>query len=177
MLKWTGKSVWEVGYMAASGYDREHRGALRRFRIALGLVLLLVIVCGLVLGCAIPRDEGMRPDFRAGRPVVFLRLGGGFRRGDCVCLRLPDGVTAVRRVVAVPGDSVELRDGIAYINGLAERGNYSFTRTDPRPEGPVYPLILRQGEFFLLGDARETAVDSRDFGAVTRADILGKLLF
>ena len=162
---------------AKAGYDREHRGALRRFRILLGLFLLLAILCGLVLGFAVLRDEGMRPDFRAGRPVVFLRLGSGFRRGDLVCLRLPDGGAAVRRVVAVPGDSVELRDGIAWINGLAERGHYSFTRTDPRPEGPVYPLILRAGEYFVLGDAREAAVDSRDFGVVKREDILGRVLF
>ena len=160
-----------------SGYDREHRGALRRFRIILGLVLLLLIVYGLTLGFAVTRDDGMRPDFRAGKPVVYLRLGQSFRRGDVVCLRLPDGSFAVRRVVAVPGDSVEMRDGIAYINGIAERGQYSFTRTDPRPDGPVYPLILRRGEYFVLGDARETAVDSRDFGAVTRAEILGKVLF
>ena len=158
-----------------SGYDREHRGALRRFRIILGLVLLLLIVCGLVLGFAVARDDGLRPDFRAGKPVVYLRLGQSFRRGDVVCLRLPDGSFAVRRVAAVPGDSVELRDGIAYINGIAERGSYSFTRTDPRPDGPVYPVILRQGELFLLGDARETAVDSRDFGIIRTSELLGRL--
>ena len=57
-----------------SGYDREHRGAQRRFRIILGLVLLLLIVYGLTLGFAVTRDDGMRPDFRAGKPVVYLRL-------------------------------------------------------------------------------------------------------
>ena len=77
--------------------------------------------------------------------------------------------------MAVSGDSVELRDGIAYINGIAERGSYSFTRTDPRPDGPVYPVILRQGELFLLGDARETAVDSRDFGIIRTSELLGRL--
>ena len=162
---------------SASGYDREHKALLRRFRIGLGLILLLLILGGLVLGFAVVRDEGMRPDYPGGRPVVYLRVGRGFKRGDLVCLRLPDGNTAVRRVIASAGDSVELRDGLAWINGLTERGNYSFTRTDPHPDGPVYPLILRPGELFVLGDAREAAVDSRDFGVVRTEEILGRVLF
>ena len=159
-----------------SGYDREHQGAIRRFRVLLGLAVLLAVIFGLLIGFAILRDDGMRPDYKSGSFVAYLRVGRSFRRGDTVCLRLPDGNAAVRRVVAVEGDSVDVRDGIAYINGLAERGSYSFTRTDPRPDGVSFPLILRQGEYFVLGDAREDAVDSRDFGVVRGADLLGKVL-
>ena len=157
-------------------YDREHRGAVRRFRVIFGLALLLLLVFGLVLGFAVVRDDGMLPDYRSGRVVVYQRIGRDCRRGDLVCLLLPDGTAAVRRVVASAGDSVTLRDGIAFINGLAERGSYSFTRTDPREEGPTYPLILRQGELFVLGDARETAVDSRSFGVVRTDEVLGRVL-
>ena len=45
-----------------------------------------------------------------------------------------------------------------------------------RPDGVSFPLILRQGEYVVLGDAREDAVDSRDFGIVRGADLLGKVL-
>lgn len=159
-----------------SGYDREHLGLMRRIRIAVGLIVLAAIVFGLLLGFAVLRDDGMRPDYRSGRPIVYLRTAHSFRRGDPVVLRLPDGNIAVRRVVATSGDSVDLRGGIAYINGLAERGSYSFTRTDPRPDGPAYPIILRAGEYFVLGDAREDAVDSRSFGVVRTADLLGRPL-
>lgn len=158
------------------GYDREHRGLIRRIRAGLGVVILAVVVFSLVLGFALVRDEGMRPTYKSGTVVAYLRVSRSCKRGDLVCLRLPDGSTAVRRIVAVQGDSVDIRGGIAYINGLAERGTYSFTRTDPRPEGVSYPLILRQGEYFVLGDARETAVDSRDFGVLRREDLLGKVL-
>ena len=158
-----------------SGYDREHRGLIRRIRVALGVLVLLTVAFTLLLGVAVQGDEGMRPAYKKGQPFLYLRVIGECRRGDLVCLRLPDGTTALRRVVAVAGDSVELRDGIAYINGIAERGSYSFTRTDPRPDGPVYPVILRQRELFLLGDARETAVDSRDFGIIRTSELLGRL--
>ena len=39
-----------------------------------------------------------------------------------------------------------------------------------------FPVILRQGELFLLGDAREEAYDSRDFGVVKTSDVLGKVI-
>ena len=60
--------------------------------------------------------------------------------------------------------------------GWREDFMFSFTRTEARPEGPVYPLILRQGELFVLGDARESAVDSRDFGVVRTDALLGRLM-
>jgi len=159
-----------------SGYDREYRALMRRVRLALGVLVLLAVVFGLLFGVLLQGDDGMRPAFKKGQPVVYLRVTGEVKRGDLVCLRLPDGTPAVRRVVAAAGDSVDVREGIAYINGIAERGSYSFTRTDPRPEGPIYPLILRQGELFVLGDARETALDSRDFGVVRKDALLGRLM-
>ena len=158
------------------GYDREHRRLIRRLRVAIGIIVLAIVAFSLVLGFAFVRDEGMQPTVKSGSIAVYLRSARDFRRGDLVCLHLPDGSSTVRRVVAVQGDSVDLRGGIAYINGLAERGSYSFTRTDPRPEGVSFPFILRQGEYFVLGDAREDAYDSRDFGVVRAADVLGKVL-
>ncbi len=165
-----------MSYTNSSGYDREYRGRLRRLRLVVGLLVLLLLAFRFVIGFALPRDGGMGGTFGSGRPVVFLRLGREAKRGDLVCLRLPDGTAAVRRVVASSGDSVDIRDGIVYINGLAERGGYSFTRTDARPSGPAYPLLLREGELFVLGDAREIAADSRQFGVVRAEDILGRLL-
>lgn len=159
-----------------SGYDREHRGLIRKFRLGLGLFVLLLLAFQFVLGVAVVRDEGMGAVCRPGRPVFYLRTDRSAERGGLVCLRLPGGQTAVRRVVAVEGDKVELRGGYAIINGLNERGNYGFTRTEARPEGPAYPIILRRGEVFVLGDAREIAEDSRSFGVVRIKDLLGRPL-
>ena len=160
-----------------SGYDREHRALANRIRRVLGLLVLLAVVFTLLFGVLLQGDDGMRPTCKKGQPVLYLRLAGEVRRGELVCLRLPDGTPVVRRVAAVSGDSVSVREGIAYINGIAERGSYSFTRTDRREDGPIYPVILRAGEYFVLGDSRETAVDSRSFGPVRADELLGRPLF
>ena len=156
-------------------YDRDHVGAIRKIRFAVVIILLLAAVFVLVLGVTLVHDADMEPTYREGRPVLFLRLGG-VKRGDVVALGVDVRGTVLRRVVAVPGDTVELRDGTVFVNGVAERGNYSITRTDPVAGGPGYPLLLREGEYFVLGDRRETALDSRSFGLVTMRNILGRVL-
>ena len=157
-------------------YDRDHIGTIRKIRLLTGLAVLLILGFTFVLGVGTAADGGMAPRWDRGRPVCYLRLDRECGRGDVVCIRLPEGGIALRRVVAVAGDTLEIRGGTVYINGLAERGNYSITRTEPAEGGPRYPLLLRQGEVFVLADRREIQTDSRSFGLLTREDILGRVL-
>lgn len=157
-------------------YDRDHIGVIRRIRLCIGLVVLLLVTFGFVLGLAAAGDSAMEPEYARGRPVLFSRLASSYKRGDVVVLRLENGKAVLRRVIAVAGDTVELRGGAVYINGMTERGNYTITRTEPTEDGMSYPALLRQGEYFVLGDLREISTDSRTLGLLTRADILGKVL-
>lgn len=158
--------------MAKASYDREHLGVIRRIRFFIVLALAIAALFVFVFGVILVQDADMEPAYREGQPVFFLRLGK-IGRGDVAVLRIDVRGTVVRRVVALPGDTVEIRDGIVFINGLAERGSYSITRTDPVSGGQHYPLLLRKNEYFVLGDRRETALDSRSFGLVTTDNILG----
>ena len=157
-------------------YDRDHLGAIRRIRLCISLAVLLLLTFSFVLGLAAAGDSAMEPEYARGRPVLFFRLASSYKRGDVVVLRLENGKAVLRRVIAVAGDTVELRGGAVYINGMTERGNYTITRTEPTEDGMSYPALLRQGEYFVLGDLREISTDSRTLGLLTRADILGKVL-
>ncbi len=159
-----------------SRYDREYRGAMRKIRLIAGLLLLLILVLRFVIGFGVVRGEGMSPTYTRGRPLVFLRVGTTYKRNDIVLVTLPDGTSAPLRVLGAAGDLVELKDGFVYVNAIAERGSYSFGRTDPAAGGPDYPMLLRTGEYFVLGDARDRAVDSRSFGLITADRIRGKVL-
>ncbi len=82
----------------------------------------------------------------------------------------------VKRVVAVPGDKVLIRDGVLYVNGQESEWN-----TDKILESGIAEneFTLASGEFFCLGDNINNSEDSRsaNIGPVSEADILGKVWF
>jgi signal peptidase I len=71
-----------------------------------------------------------------------------------------------KRVVAIPGDEVVGRDGNVYVNGF----KIDDIETEPFP-----PVAVGQDEYFVLGDNRSFSQDSREFGAVPRDAIFGRV--
>ena len=89
--------------------------------------------------------------------------------------RVGDMVVFVPYVV--PGDVVDLRDGVLYVNDQPEAGTY-FQGETRESDGIVqYPYRVEEGKYFLVGDNREVSQDSRAFGALPKSSIKGKLLF
>jgi signal peptidase I len=101
------------------------------------------------------------------------------RPSEVVVLRDPlDGGFAVKRVVAVSGDSVYLNNGFLYVNGrkldepYLPAGTLTFTSSDARDQ----LFKCQGGQFFVLGDNRGNSLDSRTYGPVSRRDILGLII-
>lgn len=100
-------------------------------------------------------------------------------RSEIVVLRDPlDGGFVVKRVVAVAGDSVYLRDGKLYVNGQKLDESYlpegTLTFTASRLNDQLFKC--REGQFFVLGDNRNNSLDSRTYGPISRRDILGLII-
>lgn len=68
------------------------------------------------------------------------------------------GENSIRRVIGLPGDKIEIRDGKVYRNDLLLKEDYITGKT----EGRVGPVIIKEDEVFVLGDNRENSIDSRD---------------
>lgn len=79
----------------------------------------------------------------------------------------------VKRVVAIPGDTVEFREGRLYVNGIIEEGDYDKVAD---PGIAEEPLVLGVDEYFVLGDNRNNSEDSRsgNIGPVNRELIEGR---
>lgn len=101
------------------------------------------------------------------------------QRDDLVVLRDPaDAGYSVKRIVAVEGDVVSLKDGVLYINGRKAVEPYL------RPGTPTFAAAPRReqtyncesGQFFVLGDNRNNSVDSRVYGPVPRHSIIGLII-
>jgi signal peptidase I len=109
-------------------------------------------------------------------PFTLVRLTTGDRpaRGDVVIFDAPDdGTRLIKRIVAVGGDLLEVRDGHAYVNGRRETLPASLELR--RGGGPdVAPVRVPGGHVFTMGDFRGNSRDSRWFGFVAEKDIYAR---
>ena len=100
------------------------------------------------------------------------RFGAKPARGDIVECRFPGRVdTYVKRVIGLPGETVELREGKTYIDGAAVSEPYVFSIAED------YSVSLGENEYLVLGDNRCESYDSRaaDMGPIGKEDILGRV--
>ncbi len=105
------------------------------------------------------------------------------KRGDIVVISkktYDDGAPIVKRVIATEGQTVDIdfANGIVYVDGLALEETYinSLTTVD---EGTAFPLTVKEGCLFVMGDNRGVSKDSRDpeIGQIDKREVLGKAIF
>jgi len=146
------------------------------FGKVVAIVIIIVLLFTFVFGTTQSNDSSMSPAIREGDIVFFQRIAlGEIVTGDMVVV-LDDNATQVRRVVAVGGDVVNIYNGALVVNGFIQQEFHIFEETHQFVEGVTFPLVLLEGEVFLLGDSRGRARDSRIYGPVRTNDILGSVV-
>ncbi len=118
-----------------------------------------------------------RIGYDAGIPFtdIHLPLWRQPKREQIIVFRAPlpqeGNPDFIKRVIGVPGDTIEIRAGVVYIGGQALSEPY---RQDP-PNPAEYrgPWHVPAGEYFMMGDNRENSYDSRYWGFVPRGNIIG----
>jgi signal peptidase I len=187
--------------------DRLTRGLPSPLRVTIDWVVTIVGAIAIVLFVKafvvnpyrIP-SSSMEPTLHCARPEVgcearysdrvlanrFLYHLRDPRRGEIVVFKTPPeaqikcgaGGTFVKRLIGLPGDTVELRlrggDGYVYINGRALKEPYiqKSRRAASQAFGPVK---VAAGNYFMMGDNRSQSCDSRMWGTVPRANLIGKV--
>ena len=98
-------------------------------------------------------------------------------RGDIVVFWFPDDPSKsyIKRVVGLPGDTVEMREGNVLINGTVLEEKYLDPKENlsTRSQGPIY---VKPNYYFVMGDNRDNSSDSRSWGLVPKKYIYGKAL-
>jgi len=131
----------------------------------------------------------MTPTVRVGDHVVVNKAAFGLRvpfthlrvidgeapaRGDVVVLESPDdGIVLLKRVVAVPGDSVRVRRGRVVVEGV-EAADFGVLNEGTGPD--LGPLEVPPDQFLMMGDNRGNSRDGRMFGLVRREAVLGRVV-
>ena len=148
------------------------RGALGKAGVFL---VALVVLFSFVVGVTVVRGDGMKPAASDGDVALFSRLNQAYQPGDVVVYE-HDGARYLGRVVAGVGTSVEVTDeGNLKLNGNVQDRIYGQP-TMPATDGPSYPLVLSARQLFVVGDNREGARDSREFGPIDIDDVQGKVI-
>ena len=151
------------------------------------LEIVLVVVLAFVFSrgfcrTATVQDGSMAPTLSSGQKVLINSAGyilGTPERGDIVAFRISEGGNIlIKRVVGVPGDTVQISGGQILINGeiYMEKKDFPLMEEAGLAEEPVE---LGTGEYFVLGDNRNASEDSRSavIGNVRAANIIGKPWF
>lgn len=151
------------------------------------MLVLLVVVGVVALAVARPlavetfriTTGSMVPTLRAGDRVLVDRLTydlDDVRRGDVVAFEDPDspGAVAIKRVVALPGDTVAIRAGRLVVDGVRQREAY----LGPGLTGSDFfgPTEVPVGHLFVLGDNRPHSVDSRFAGPIPAGALVGRVV-
>ncbi len=96
-------------------------------------------------------------------------------RGDLIICKLNDGkkdINIIKRVIGLPGDTIEIKDGNIILNNKLLKENYikeNFTLGETK-------ITLSENQLFILGDNRTISLDSRKIGPITYNDIKAKVL-
>ena len=128
----------------------------------------------------------MYPTLHNGDRMVLSKVGD-VHRFDVVILKAPDeNVEYIKRVIGMPGDTVEMKSGVLYING--KKVDQPFINTEALAKQTVFiddftlesltgEAKVPEGKYFVLGDNRGVSKDSRMIGFIDRSAIEGKAVF
>jgi signal peptidase I len=163
--------------------DPKTRGRLEWAGAGVVMLLLFVLLRSFVFESFSIPTPSMVPYLEPGDRVLVSRLSyrlHAVHRGDVIVFDAPRNATAlqgerlIKRVIALPGETVESKDGHILINGkqLAEKYLPKTTVT----EG-VKRLKLPRGRYWVMGDNRANSADSRFFGSISRGSIIGRAFF
>jgi signal peptidase I len=133
------------------------------------------------------KGESMEHSFEPDDYVLVDKLSprwDPYSRGDVVVLQPPDGWEAertpfIKRVIGIAGDTIQVKDGQVFVNGTALDEPYLFadadgTRQSTTSDEPQW--VVPENDVFVMGDHRQASADSRLFGPIPVASVLGRAL-
>ncbi len=166
-------------YLLMKYYKISWKRVLGLFSVFFLIIYLLMIITIVpfrlyVVSPFVVSGYSMSPSFNRGNYLLIEKFDRNFSRGDVVVYKYPRNtkLSLVHRIIGIPLDNIKIQNGSVYINGNILEEKYSTQKTP----GDV-SVILKKGEYFVLGDNRNKSFDSRNFGVIPKSDIEGKVYY
>lgn len=170
---------------AAEPDDKETKNKpnIKKNLIALGICVVIAVVIALIITNFVAshtKVEGnsMESALQNGDDIIvekFSYITGDPERYDIIVFHESESANYIKRVIALPGETIQITEGKIYINERAVFDAYGNAKME---DGGIAekPIKLGQDEYFVLGDNRNASKDSRDkaVGVIKRDQIIGK---
>lgn len=164
--------------------DREKRQKIVFAVELIAAVIASAIVAWMFFGSYSMQEGSMEPTIQTGDRFLVNRIAyrvGSIHRGDIIAYRSKDDADStihVKRVIALPGETVQIKDGVILIDGKTYMENESFPSIT-NGGAASSEITIGDDEYFVLGDNRNNSEDSRftDVGNIQRRYIIGKAWF
>lgn len=136
------------------------------------IIIAVILVRTFIATPVRVNGSSMYPTLK-GKEIMLLNKLGKIDRFDIVVLKIAEEEdNLIKRVIALPGESIEIMDNKIYINGKELEDKYGMGNTYS-----IDKITLKDDEYFILGDNRVISMDSREFGPVKKEDIKGTTNF
>ena len=147
------------------------------------IVIAVIVTFAFILGSSTVKGTSMEPNYFEGDRVLYLKAARSFEQNDVIIFHTDENRDLIKRVIAVEGDVVDIDDGEVLVNGTPVESLNVSQSTEESVSGvsdPVdFPLTVKEGHVFVLGDNRSVSIDSRTkkIGQISKKDIAGRVFY
>ncbi|MFC1964222.1 signal peptidase I [Chloroflexota bacterium] len=139
------------------------------------LAVVIFLVVNTTLQTSVVVGASMEPSFHEGERIIINKVAYSLSdpaRGDVIIFKPPGAGSEdyIKRIIALPGDTVEVKSGTTYVNGSPLEEPYILAH----PQYTVPEMKVDDGSYFVLGDNRRNSNDSHTGWVVPRGNIVGK---
>jgi signal peptidase I len=144
---------------------------------SVGIVTGHSVVASVSGSVCVVDGTSMAPNFPPGSRVYTAPISTPLERGDVVLIDDGKKGYALKRIVAMPGETVRMWRGYVFINKkmLLEPYLTKYTYTFPDSLAEISTFKLPEGQYFVMGDNREYSVDSRRYGPIERDQVKSRV--
>lgn len=151
------------------------------------IIIIVILIRTYIVTPVVVRGDSMYSTLEDGEVLFLSKINykiGDINRFDIVVVKDIDNDLIIKRVIGLPGDSVEYKEGILYINNEEIKEDYTDYEMEDFNVDSICEIteitcngVIPKDKYLVLGDNRKVSADSRVKGLINREQILGKTIF